>query len=79
MSSRKVLLDYLKSQHALSLATYDGKPWTATVFYAIDNDFNLYFISEPTTKHSKAIKKSKFISCAIADSNQVVTDKKIGA
>lgn len=60
------------------LATFDGKPWTSIVFYAVDNDFNLYFISEPTTRHSKAIQKNKYISCAISDSNQVTTDKKIG-
>lgn len=78
VSSKAELLNYLQSQHTLYLATFDGKPWTSTVFYAIDNDFNLYFISEPTTRHSKAIQKHNLISCSIADSNQVVTDKKIG-
>ena len=78
LSNKAELFNYLKSQHTLYLATYDGKPWTSTVFYAVDNDFNFYFISEPTTRHSKAIEKNKLISCSIADSNQVVTDKKIG-
>ncbi|MBI4226528.1 pyridoxamine 5'-phosphate oxidase family protein, partial [Candidatus Roizmanbacteria bacterium] len=77
-SDKAKLLNYLKSQHTMYLATYDGKPWTTTVFYAVDDDFNLYFISEPNTRHVKAIKKNKFVSCSIADSNQVVTDKKIG-
>ena len=76
--NKHLLFNYLKSQHTLYLATYDGKPWTSTVFYAIDNDFNFYFISEPTTRHSKAIHKNKLVSGSIADSNQVVTDKKIG-
>jgi len=79
LSNKAKLLSYLKSQHTMYLATYDGKPWTSTVFYAIDKEFNFYFISEPTTRHGKAIKKNKIISCAISDSNQVVTDKKIGA
>ncbi|OGK23144.1 hypothetical protein A3A46_01195 [Candidatus Roizmanbacteria bacterium RIFCSPLOWO2_01_FULL_37_13] len=77
--NKQLLLNYLKSQHTLYLATYDSRPWTSTVFYAVDNDFTLYFISEPTTRHSEAIQKNKFVSCAIADSNQVVTDKKVGA
>ena len=78
ISNKAKLLNYLKTQHTMYLATYDGKPWTSTVFYAIDNDFNFYFISEPTTRHSKAIYKNKLVSSSIADSNQVVTDKKIG-
>lgn len=78
ISNKTKLLNYLKTQHTMYLATYDGKPWTSTVFYAIDNDFNFYFISEPTTRHSKAIYKNKLVSSSIADSNQVVTDKKIG-
>ena len=79
LSNKTKLLNYLKSQHTMYLATYDGKPWTSTLFYAIDDEFNFYFISEPTTRHSKAIQKNKLVSCSIADSNQVVTDKKIGA
>lgn len=77
-SNKAKLLSFLKSQHTMYLATYDNKPWVATVFYAIDEDFNFYFISEPTTRHSKALKKNRIVSCAIADSRQVVTDKKIG-
>ena len=79
LSNKTKLLNYLKSQHTMYLATYDGKPWTSTLFYAIADEFNFYFISEPTTRHSKAIQKNKLVSCSIADSNQVVTAKKIGA
>lgn len=77
--NKRTLLTFLKSQHTMSLATYDGKPWIATVFYAVDEDFIFYFISEPTTRHSVALKKNNYVSCSVADTNQVVTDKKIGA
>jgi uncharacterized protein YhbP (UPF0306 family) len=62
----------------MSIATSARKPWIAIVFYAIDQDFNLYFISEPTTKHSLDIVKNNKVACSIVDSSQVVTDKKIG-
>ena len=78
MSKRKLLLDYLRSQHTMYLATYDGKPWVATVFYAVDEKFNFYYIGPPDSRHNKAIKKNKNVSFAVASSNQKTTDKKIG-
>lgn len=79
MSKNKTkLLSYLKSQHTMSLATFDGKLWICTVFYAIDDKLNFYFISEPNTRHSKGILKNSQVACSIANTNQVTTDKKIG-
>lgn len=79
MSSEKSkLLKYLKSQHTMYLATYDGRPWVSTVFYAVDEKFNFYCIGPPESRHNKAIKKYKHVSFAIAASNQKTTDKKIG-
>ncbi|OGK16705.1 hypothetical protein A2774_00200 [Candidatus Roizmanbacteria bacterium RIFCSPHIGHO2_01_FULL_39_12c] len=76
--NKQKLLKYLRSQHTLYLATYDDESWSATVFYAIDDNLNIYFISEPSTKHAKAFKKNRVVSAAIADSRQKLTDKKIG-
>lgn len=60
------------------LATYDGEPWVATVFYAVDERFNFYYIGPPDSRHNKAIKKNKHVSFAVAASSQKTTDKKIG-
>ena len=78
ISNKAKLLSYLKSQHTMYLATFDGKPWVATVFYAVDEKFNFYYIGPPDSRHNKAINKNKYISFAIAASNQKTTDKKIG-
>lgn len=45
-------LDYLAGHSVVSLATHgpDG-PWAAAVFY-VNEDFNLYFISSPASRHS---------------------------
>jgi len=72
------LLSYLKSQHTMYLATYDGKSWVATVFYAVDEKFNFYYIGPPDSRHNIAINKNKHVSFAIAASNQKTSDKKIG-
>jgi len=62
----------------MSVATHDKHLWTAWVYYVIDDDFNLYFVSQPDTDHCKSILKNGEIACAIADSHQNVTDKKVG-
>ncbi len=79
MNSKQKLLQYLKSQRLISLSTGSDKPWTSNVYYTVDDDFNLYFLSEPESKHCTDIKENPNISCSIADSNQKVTDKKVGA
>lgn len=62
----------------MSLATMSHKPWVSTVFYAVDDNFNLYFSSNPTSRHAKEIMADAHVALAIADSGQKVTDDKTG-
>lgn len=77
-NNKQKLFKYLKSQRLMSLSTFSDKPWTSTVYYTNDGDFNLYFLSEPESKHCHDIFLNPFVACNIADSTQKVTDKKIG-
>ena len=77
-TDKQKLFNFLKSQRLISLATCTDKPWISTVYYAVDKSFNLYFISEPETRHAHDIKKNDHVACSIADTHQKVTDKKIG-
>lgn len=79
MNNKQKLLGYLKSQRLMTLSTCGDKPWVSTVYYAIDDAFNLYFLSEPESKHCHDIKVNNQVGCNIADSRQLVTDKKVGA
>lgn len=46
----------LKAHNTLTLATTDGQAvWAASVFYASDDELNLYFVSDYRTRHSKDI------------------------
>ncbi len=48
---RALILKYLAKNCLMTIATSkDDKPWAATVFFAYDNDLNLYFLSAPTRK-----------------------------
>jgi len=62
----------------MSISTCSDKPWICTVYYTIDDSFNLYFITEPETRHTHDIGKNSLVACSIADTHQKVTDKKIG-
>lgn len=77
-NNKQKLLDFIKSLNFMSISTYDKHLWTAWVYYVIDDNFNLYFVSQPNTDHCKAIIKNGEIACAIANSHQKVTDKKVG-
>ena len=76
--TKKQLLDFLKSQRLMSLATFGNGICACNVYYAVDDGFNLYFMSEPSSDHCKNIAQSNTIACTVADSRQKVTDKKIG-
>lgn len=54
----------------MALATYGDHPWTCWVFYVVDKDFNLYFVSSPDTQHAKDILKNSNVGCAITDTMQ---------
>lgn len=46
----------LGAHSTLTLATSDGeRAWAATVFYASDDDLNLYFVSDYRTRHARDI------------------------
>lgn len=60
----------IKNNIYLTLATSDGDPWAAPLFYAVDNEFNFYFISQMDCVHVKHILKNHKVAFAIFDSHQ---------
>jgi uncharacterized protein YhbP (UPF0306 family) len=60
-------LDFLGTQSVLTLATVDDQgPWAAAVFYA-SHGFTLYFLSDPASRHARAIGTSASVAAAISD------------
>ncbi len=54
-SLRKKTLAYLQNHNVMTLATTGPKGlWAAAVFY-VNDDFTLYFLSAPATRHSRNI------------------------
>lgn len=62
---KDTILNYLKGHNTMTLATSgEGGPWAASVFYANDG-FTLYFLSEPTSRHSVDIEKNQMVAVTI--------------
>ncbi|MEK6898106.1 MAG: hypothetical protein AABX28_01980 [Nanoarchaeota archaeon] len=69
----KSALDILETNSLLSLSTFDEKnkqPSVCSVYYAFDNDFNLYIWTDPKSQHSKNTIKNYKIGADIYDSHQ---------
>lgn len=63
---KEELLNFLKSQRLMTIASAEGGIWIASVYYGVDDDFKLYFISPLDTKHSKQILADPNIAFSIA-------------
>ena len=57
---------FLNEISTLTLATSDGEePWAATVFFAADNTFNIYFVSDHRTRHGRDIATNTAVAATI--------------
>ncbi len=64
-------IEILNSNLYFTLATTDGKiPWAAPLYYCLDEDFNIYFISQMDSLHTRHILKQPNVAFAVFDSHQ---------
>ena len=62
---RRDILDYLAAHNVMTIASCDGNvPWAAAVFYASD-EFDLYFFSNPKSRHGGNMAANPVVSAAI--------------
>ncbi|MDP2671305.1 MAG: pyridoxamine 5'-phosphate oxidase family protein [bacterium] len=66
MDLRKLIEEYLKEAKLMQLATsVDGQPWACSVWFAADEDLNLYWFSSTTRRHSAEVVKNNKVAAAI--------------
>ena len=53
----------------IATATKDGKPWVSPVFFAYDDKYNLYWVSNKAALHSKLIRDNGRVAIVIFDSS----------
>ena len=75
---KKELFNFLTNHKLMCIGTYYKLPWSACVYYLFDDNFNLYFVSNPKTKHCVNISKNSKVSIVIVNSEQDPEGKKKG-
>lgn len=66
---KEAVLRYLEENRLISIATVrENKPWSATTFFAYDEDFHILFFSRSDTQHAQNIAQNPHVSATI---NQV--------
>jgi len=66
-SLKSSICQYLVRHTTLSLATcHDNRPWSTDLFYASDDNCQLYFVSSVTTRHSQHIAANPRVSVSIS-------------
>ncbi len=65
-AARERAKEFCDEVSTLTLATCDaGKPWGATVFFAADKNFNLYFVSDHRTQHGRDMASNAQVAATI--------------
>lgn len=73
MDLRKLIEEYIEGSKMMQVATVSGnQPWCATVAYAYDDSWNLYWISLPESRHSRELEANAKVAGAIANADLYV-------
>jgi len=54
----------------IATSSKDGKPWISPVFYAFDDDYNLYWVSSKNSRHSELIRENPKVAVVIFNSTK---------
>ena len=52
----------------ISSASLDGRPWISPVFFAYDNSYNFFWVSNKDSRHSALIRSNPHVAIVIFDS-----------
>jgi uncharacterized protein YhbP (UPF0306 family) len=66
MNPKDIYPDILKDIKLMQLASVrDNKPWMCNVWYVMDEDHNVYWISRETRRHSLEIKDNPHVAATM--------------
>ncbi len=65
---QKLATQIIRDNIYLTLATADGLPWAAPVYYCVDDQYNFYFSSQLDSLHSQHILRNPSVAFAVFDS-----------
>jgi len=67
MNNKLTAVQHLLKEHkTLTLATCaDGRPWAASLYYVNDDNLNLFFVSDPETRHAQELRVNPEVAVTI--------------
>ena len=66
---KKLIREILEKGHLMTLATVDeGGVWACDVIYIYDDELNIYWMSDPDARHSRAILENENVAGTITAS-----------
>lgn len=66
MDLKRLIHEYLNDAKLMQLATaINDQPWVCNVWFAADEDLNIYWFSSTGRRHSKEVKKNNKVAGAI--------------
>ena len=69
--TKELILEVLGKGYLMSLGTQDEEGvWVADVIYVYDEEMNIYWMSDPETRHSQAIEQNNKVAGTITASGQ---------
>jgi uncharacterized protein YhbP (UPF0306 family) len=71
VSIKEHIYDYLRDRYLMTLCTGEGQSWGASIYYFVDKDLNLFFLSPPS-RHVSDIEASNKVAGVVTDSNQPI-------
>ena len=72
---RELIASYLEEVKLMQLATsVDDQPWVCSVWFAADEDLNVYWFSANNRRHSLEVDQNSRVAAAFALPNQLPTD-----
>lgn len=68
MDLKQLIKGYLKEAKLMQLATaVDNQPWVCSVWFASDEDLNIYWLSSTKRRHSEDVMKNQKVAGAIVN------------
>ena len=65
--AKKIITDNIYM--TIATASPDGNPWISPVFFAYDDVYNLYWVSDRNSRHSNLIRENNKVAIVIFDSS----------
>ncbi len=67
MTPAQLSKQYLQEARLMQLATVSAKgPWICTVYYVVDDQYNFYWLSKPSRRHSREVAEHAGVAVAVA-------------